>query len=26
MRDLNLWSRIDDTLMGILNEIRKEKP
>lgn len=26
MRDLNLWSRIDDTLMGILDEIRKEKP
>jgi hypothetical protein len=26
MRDLNLWSCIDDTLMGILDEIRKEKP
>jgi len=26
MRDKNLWSCIDDTLMGILDEIRKEKP
>jgi hypothetical protein len=26
MRDLNLWARIDDTLMLILDEVRKEKP
>jgi hypothetical protein len=26
MRDQNLWSCVDDTLMLILNEIREEKP